>query len=142
LGGGANSPGATPAPETESHVWRALTVLIPDYCAAGAIPVEGELRVLALTQRTLVEIAPIGSRAGVRAKSRAVDPAAASAELVETAAQTDGPTGGVARIMGQVWTLVVLVLEPGAPPATTWCVGGFSSGRRHTNYSPLGVPCI
>ena len=98
LGRWRELPSATPAQETESHLWRALTVLIPDDCVAAAMAVEGEPRVVALTERTLVEIATIDSPAGVRAKSRAVDPATASVELVETVAQTGGPIGGLARI--------------------------------------------
>jgi hypothetical protein len=80
-------------------------VLIPDNCAAAAIPVEDEPRVIALTERTLVEISSSGSPAGVRAKSRAVDPATASVELVETATQTGGPIGGLVRIRKWVFQL-------------------------------------
>jgi len=105
LGRWREFPGATPAQETESHLWRALTVLMPDDCVAAAVTVEGEPRVVALTERTLVEIATIDSPAGVRAKSHAVDPATASVELVEAVKQTGGPTGGLARIRKWVFQL-------------------------------------
>jgi hypothetical protein len=100
-------PGATPVPEAESHLWHALAVLLPDDCVAAAIPVEGEARVIALTERTLVEISTIGSPSGVRAKSRVIDPSTASVELVETTTPTGGPAGGLARIRKWVFQLDV-----------------------------------
>ncbi len=81
---------------TESHLWRALAVLICDEAVAAAILVEGEPRVLAVAGRTVVEVSMVASPAGLRAKSCGIDPTRASVELVETLTQT--ATGGLARI--------------------------------------------
>lgn len=105
LAGWRQLPGATPVPETENHLLRALEVLLPDDCAAAAISIEGEPRVMALTERTLVEISTIGSPAGVLAKSRVIDTATASVELVETTTPIGGPAGGLARIRKWVFRL-------------------------------------
>jgi hypothetical protein len=86
-------------------LWRALTVLLPDGCAAAAITVDGKPRVVALAERTLVEIAAIDAPAGVRAQSRTIDPTTASVELVETVTQTGDPAGGLARIRNWMFQL-------------------------------------
>ena len=38
---------------------------------------------------------------------------------------------GLAQLMSQLWTLVVLVLEPGAPPATSDVPAALEGSRRH-----------
>ena len=42
---------------------------------------------------------------------------------------------GIAQLMRQLWTLVVLVLEPGAPPATCDVSAALEGSRRHSDAS-------
>jgi len=46
---------------------------------------------------------------------------------------------GLAQLMRQLWTLVVLVLEPGAPPATCDVSAALEGLREHRPVFVLGV---
>jgi hypothetical protein len=95
---------ATPVDQAaESHLWRALAVLICDEAVAAAILVEGDPRVLAVAGRTVVEVTMVAAPAGVRAKSHEIEPTRARVELVETLTQV--AMGGVARIRNWAFEL-------------------------------------
>jgi hypothetical protein len=49
---------------------------------------------------------------------------------------------GLAQLMSQLWTLVVLVLELGAPPATTDVSAALVGSRRHIDPTAHAVACI
>jgi hypothetical protein len=49
---------------------------------------------------------------------------------------------GIAQLMRQLRTLVVLVLEPGAPPATRDVSAALERSRRHIEIAALAAACI
>jgi hypothetical protein len=69
--------------EVESHLWRALSVFLPDGCVVAAVPLEGVPTIVVVAGPSILEITGVSSPLTVTAHARRVNQALASVSLTE-----------------------------------------------------------
>jgi hypothetical protein len=78
--------GAASSQDVQAHLWRALTVLLPEGCVAAAVKFDDAPVIVAVTGGSLLEttVAAENSPPAIRVQLRAINPTMASVGLTET----------------------------------------------------------
>jgi hypothetical protein len=114
--------------QAEGHFWRALTVLIPDSSPAAALDLDGEIKIVALAEHAVVELAYRADPATLVVTSRTIDPASVVVELTERLEQFGNQVmGGLARI--RTWSFRIRADYTLAWETRQVVSGGFSNDR-------------